>query len=124
MIKHMISTNRCDEDEVAATSSNEYQESRLGKLSKTSLSEWWKQPKWEISCTEAKADTPHTCGFPHFWVAFDIIIGTLQTHCGNGIRTVGFPSVLTGWCFGTCFMTCHILGMSSSQLAKSYFSEG
>ena len=28
-----------------------------------------------------------------------------------------------GWCLGT-FMTFHILGMSSSQLTNSYFSEG
>jgi len=34
----------------------------------------------------------------------------------------------TGWWFGTwllyAFMTFHILGMSSSQLTNSYFSEG
>ena len=31
---------------------------------------------------------------------------------------------IAGWWFGTCFMTFHILGMSSSQLTNSYFSEG
>ena len=30
----------------------------------------------------------------------------------------------TGWWFGIFFMTFHILGMSSSQLTKSYSSEG
>ena len=29
-----------------------------------------------------------------------------------------------GWWFGTFFCVFHILGMSSSQLTKSYFSEG
>ena len=35
------------------------------------------------------------------------------------------PKNITGWWFGTCFFWLfHILGMSSSQLTNSYFSEG
>ena len=30
----------------------------------------------------------------------------------------------TGWWLGTCILFFHILGISSSQLTKSYFSEG
>ena len=35
-----------------------------------------------------------------------------------------FGWILSGWWFGTWLLFCHILGMSSSQLTNSYFSEG
>jgi hypothetical protein len=35
-----------------------------------------------------------------------------------------YPPIYTGWWFGTFFIFPILLGMSSSQLTNSYFSEG
>ena len=43
--------------------------------------------------------------------------------CWDGIQKT-YGNKKTGWWFGIFFMTFHILGMSSSQLTKSYSSEG
>ena len=43
----------------------------------------------------------------------------------GGLFIIVLTTLYTGWWFGTCmnFMTFHMLGMSSSQLTNSYFSE-
>jgi len=41
----------------------------------------------------------------------------------DGINN-GINNGITGWWFGTWIKTFHILGISSSQLTNSYFSEG
>jgi hypothetical protein len=47
---------------------------------------------------------------------------------GEGVEEVDLGLIIAGWWFGMVwnmnFMTFHILGMSSSQLTNSYFSEG
>jgi len=47
---------------------------------------------------------------------------------GEGVEEVDLGLNIAGWWFGMVwnmnFMTFHILGMSSSQLTNSYFSEG
>ena len=48
---------------------------------------------------------------------------TIPITSNNAWRQVGMH-VITGWWFGCHFLFSHILGMSSSQLTNSYFSEG
>jgi len=51
------------------------------------------------------------------------MVRRMQRHLDRE-QVAGWRLIIAGWWFGTWLLCFHILGMSSSQLTNSYFSEG